>query len=310
MRNAFAAEIAALADKDERVVLLMGDIGNRLFNEFRAAHPERFFNCGVAEANMTSMAAGMASCGLRPFTYTITPFATTRCLEQIRDDICYHHVPVVVVGVGAGLSYASLGATHHSCEDIAFLRALPGMIVVCPADAVEVRLAMRALLAQDQPAYLRMGKKGEPVIHQSEPRFVLGKVLPVQPGKDVCLLAAGTVLPLVLETAAELAKQGITAEVVSFHTIKPLDEEYLRTAFDRFRLVATVEEHGLIGGLGSAVAEWLIDLPDRPPGKLLRFGSGDHFLHEAGDQEHARRHYGLTAERISQKITQQLAVGN
>ena len=177
MRNAFASEIAALADKDERVVLLMGDIGNRLFNDFRAAHPERFFNCGVAEANMTSMAAGMASCGLRPFTYTITPFATTRCLEQIRVDVCYHHLPVVVVGVGAGLSYASLGATHHACEDIAFLRALPGMIVVCPADPVEVRLAMRAVLAQDQPAYIRMGKKGEPVIHKSEPKFVLGKAL-------------------------------------------------------------------------------------------------------------------------------------
>src|SRR5271170_6206786 len=285
MRNAFASEIAALAHKDERVVLLMGDIGNRLFNEFRAAHPRRFFNCGVAEANMTSMAAGMASCGLRPFTYTITPFATTRCLEKIRVDICYHHLPVVVVGVGAGLSYAALGATHHACEDIAFLRALPGMIVVCPADPVEVRLAMRAVLAQDQPAYVRMGKKGEPVIHKTEPKFVLGKALVLQPGKDVCLLAAGTVVPLALETAQQLAKQGITAEVVSFHTIKPLDRDYLRAAFDRFRIVATMEEHSLIGGFGGAVAEWLVDLPQTPPGKLLRFGCADHFLHEAGDQE-------------------------
>lgn len=302
MRNAFASEMAALAHQDERVVLLMGDIGNRLFNEFRAAHPQRFFNCGVAEANMTSMAAGMASCGLRPFTYTITPFATTRCLEQIRVDICYHHLPVVVVGVGAGLSYASLGATHHACEDIAFLRSLPGMIVVCPADAVEVRLAMRAVLAQDQPAYIRMGKKGEPVIHQAEPKFVLGKALVVRPGKDVCLLAAGTVLPLVLQTADALNKQGTSAEVVSFHTIKPLDVEYLRAAFDRFRIVATVEEHSLIGGVGSAVAEWFVDQPRTPPARLLRFGCGDHFLHEAGDQEHARKHYGLTVEQMCAKI--------
>jgi transketolase len=248
------------------------------------------------------MAAGMASCGLRPFTYTITPFATTRCLEQIRVDICYHHLPVVVIGVGAGLSYAALGATHHACEDIAFLRALPGMIVVCPADPVEVRLAMRAVLAQDQPAYIRMGKKGEPVIHKSEPAFVLGKALVLQPGEGVCLLAVGTVLPLALETAAELGRQGVAAEVVSFHTVKPLDIEYLSAAFDRFRIVATLEEHSLIGGLGGAVAEWLVDLPHTPPGKLLRFGCGDHFLHEAGDQEHARRHYGLTVEQISQRI--------
>ena len=264
MRNAFAAEIAALAHKDERVVLLMGDIGNRLFNDFRAAHPERFFNCGVAEANMTSMAAGMASCGLRPFTYTITPFATTRCLEQIRVDICYHHLPVVVVGVGAGLSYASLGATHHACEDIAFLRALPGMVVVCPGDPVEVRLAMRAVLAQDQPAYMRLGKKGEPIIHKGEPKFVLGKALVVAAGQR-CLparrrdrAAAGRGRPLPF-----WPQQGISAEVVSFHTIKPLDGEYLQSAFERFRVVATLEEHSLIGGFGGAVAEWRVDLPLR-----------------------------------------------
>jgi len=302
MRNAFAAEITALADQDDRVVLLMGDIGNRLFDKYRAAHPDRFFNAGVAEANMTSMAAGMASCGLRPVTYTITPFVTTRCLEQIRVDICYHHLPVTVVGVGAGLSYASLGATHHACEDIAFLRALPGMIVVCPADAVETRLALRAILAQNQPAYLRLGKKGEPVIHKSEPKFVLGKALVVRPGKDVCLLSAGTVMPLVLETAEHLAPHGITAEVVSFHTVKPLDEDYLRSAFGRFRTIATIEEHSLIGGFGSAVAEWLVDQTPFAAGRLLRFGTADHFIHEAGEQEHARRHYGLTAEAMGQKI--------
>src|SRR5262245_37500104 len=162
MRNAFAAEVTALAGQDERVVLLMGDIGNRLFNDFRDRHPERFFNCGIAEANMTGMAAGMAACGLRPVTYTIAPFVTTRCLEQVRVDVCYHRLPVTIVGVGAGLSYASLGATHQACEDIAFLRALPGMTVVCPADPLEVRLALRAALRHPGPVYLRLGKKGEP----------------------------------------------------------------------------------------------------------------------------------------------------
>ena len=139
MRNAFASEITKLATEDERVVMLSGDIGNRLFDDYKKRVPKRFFNCGVAEANMISVGAGMASCGLRPVAYTITPFITTRVMEQIRVDVCYHNVPVVIVGVGGGLSYASLGATHHSCEDIAFLRVLPNMIVICPADAVEVR---------------------------------------------------------------------------------------------------------------------------------------------------------------------------
>src|SRR5580704_17277863 len=188
MRNAFASELTFLADADDRVVLLMGDIGNRLFNEFRDAHPDRFFNAGVAEANMTSMAAGMASCGMRPITYTITPFATTRCLEQIRVDACYHHLPVTIVGVGAGLSYSSLGATHHACEDIAFLRALLNMSVVCPADPVEVRLSLRAAMRSKGPVYLRMGKKGEPVLHRGTPDFEIGRAIVLRPGSDVCLL--------------------------------------------------------------------------------------------------------------------------
>src|SRR5437588_11098242 len=164
MRNAFAAEITALAEKDDRVVLLSGDIGNRLFDNYKERFKTRFFNCGVAEANMMSMAAGMAFSGMRPVAYTITPFITTRCLEQIRVDVCYHNVPVTIVGVGAGLSYASLNATHHSCEDIAFLRAIPNMTVVCPADPFEVRCALTASIQRGGPVYLRLGKKGEPVI--------------------------------------------------------------------------------------------------------------------------------------------------
>ena len=165
MRNAFAEAIAEAAATDKRVVLLSGDIGNRLFDAFKDKFPDRFYNCGVAEANMTSMAAGMAMCGLRPFTYTITPFATTRVMEQIRVDICYHNVPVAIVGTGSGLSYASLGPTHHSCEDVAFLRALPNMTVICPADAAEVRRAVAAVLEIAGPVYLRLGKKGEPTVH-------------------------------------------------------------------------------------------------------------------------------------------------
>ncbi|MBY0522082.1 MAG: hypothetical protein K2R98_01710 [Gemmataceae bacterium] len=298
MRNAFASEITALADADERLVMLSGDIGNRLFDSFKARHPDRFFNCGVAEANMTSMAAGMAACGLRPITYTITPFVTTRCLEQIRVDVCYHELPVTIVGVGAGLSYASLGATHHSCEDIAFLRALPNMAVVCPADPIEVRLALRAAMRHNGPLYLRLGKKGEPSIHRGEPDFAIGRAIVVRPGNTVCLLGTGTILPVVLEAAEELARRGIDAEVVSFHTVKPLDRDKLRQAFAAFSVVATVEEHSVIGGLGGAVAEWLVDEGPQKA-RLVRFGTRDTFLHESGDQDHARAYFGLTATNIA-----------
>jgi transketolase len=301
MRNAFAAEVTALADQDESVVLLMGDIGNRLFNDFRDRHPARFFNCGIAEANMTGMAAGMAACGLRPVTYTITPFATTRCLEQIRVDICYHQLPVVIVGVGAGLSYASLGATHQACEDIAFLRALPGMTVVCPADPLEVRLALRAAVHHPGPVYLRLGKKGEPGIHREPPEFILGRSILLRPGGDVCLLATGTILPLALATAEVLSKDGVNVCVVDFHTVKPLDEDRLDEAFRQFPVVVTLEEHSLLGGLGGAVAEWLADHPHRQA-RLLRFGTADHFLHEAGSQEHYRRRFGLSVESLAVRI--------
>ena len=201
MRNAFAATITALAAKDDRVVVLSGDIGNRLFDAFKDRHPARFYNCGVAEGNMTGMAAGMAMCGLRPFTYTITPFATTRVMEQIRIDVCYHNLPVTIVGTGSGLSYASLGPTHHSVEDVAFLRALPNLTVVCPADAAEVHAALAAILKIDGPVYLRLGKKGEPVVHQEPPAMVIGRGLTLREGRDVCLLGLGNMVAPSLEAA-------------------------------------------------------------------------------------------------------------
>ena len=187
MRDAFAQEITALG-VDPRVVLLSGDIGNRMFDKYKSQFPDRFYNCGVAEANMVGMAAGLAMSGLRPVAYTINYLITARCYEQIRVDLCYHNAPVILVGVGAGLCYASLGATHHSCEDIAMLRVLPNMTVICPGDAWEVRGALRAALKHDGPVFIRIGKKGEPAIHTQVPDFKIGESLVIRPGKDVCLL--------------------------------------------------------------------------------------------------------------------------
>jgi transketolase len=306
MRNAFADEITKLGVSDPRVVLLAGDIGNKLFDKFKQQAENRFLNCGVAEANMMSVAAGMALSGLRPVIYTITPFTTTRCFEQIRVDACYHYAPVIIVGTGAGLSYAELGPTHHSLEDTAILRTLPGMTVLAPCDEVELRLGLRAALQQDGPVYMRIGKKGEPVIHKQQPDFRLGKAITVRDGADACLISTGSVMPVVLAAADRLQKHGISVRVESFHTIKPLDTDRLTEVFARYRLVAVVEEHGKIGGLGGSIAEWLA-LGDGKHARMLHFGTEDAFMHEVGSQEYARRKFGLTAENIAEKVSARLA---
>ncbi len=306
MRNAFADELTKLGNEDPRVVMLSGDIGNRLFDKFKDKHPSRFFNCGVAEANMMGVAAGMAMNGLRPVAYTITPFVTTRCLEQIRTDVCYHAVPVTIVAVGAGLAYSGLGPTHHACEDVSFLRSIPNMVVICPGDAFEVRGALRAAMQQDRPVYIRMGKKGEPVVHKGPiADFKIGKAITIAEGSDVCLLSTGNMLPEAIEAAHKLKDKGISAEVVSFHTVKPLDEEKLKQAFARFKLVATIEEHSLIGGFGAAVSEWLADSETQHQ-KFLRFGTPDAFFKKSGEQEYAREVLGLTGHQIADKIAHAL----
>ncbi|HCY84915.1 MAG TPA: transketolase [Desulfobacteraceae bacterium] len=301
MRNAFAREIEAIAEENNRVVLLSGDIGNRLFNPYKEKFPDRFYNCGVSEANMASMAAGMAMNGLHPITYTITPFNTSRCYEQIKIDICYHNLPVIVVGVGAGLSYAGLGATHHSFEDIAIMRVLPNMHIMCPADAVEVGLCLREAVRLGKPAYIRLGKKNEPVVHDTPPDLTLGEGVVLKQGDKVCILSCGNITPVALDAAAQLDKRGIDTEVVSMHTVKPLDDALLKERFRRFQLICTVEEHSLIGGFGAAVAEWMVDYSTRNP-KLLRFGINDAFVHKSGTQENARQMTGLTAEHIACSI--------
>lgn len=306
MRNAFAKVVCAIAERDPSVVLLSGDIGNRLFDDFKTRCPGRFFNCGVAEANMMSMAAGMASCGLRPVVYTITPFLTYRCMEQIRDDVCYHNQRVVIVGTGSGLSYASLGTTHHSCEEMGMLRLLPGLSVLAPADAFEVEMTLAAALQHDGPAYIRIGKKGEPTIHSAAGPWEIGDFISLCEGTDVALLSTGTLLQESLHTADILRARGLAATVLSMPTVKPLNTSMLASVFSRHRLVVTVEEHSILGGLGGSVAEWLCDQPRSIAG-LLRIGTPDAFLHRNGEQEHAREILGLTPVAMADRIVARLS---
>lgn len=309
MRNAFANELTLLAAIDPRIVLLSGDIGNRLFDPFKAQFPNRFYNCGVAEANMASVAAGMAMCGLRPITYTIAPFNTTRCLEQIRDDICYHNVPVLIVGTGAGLSYASLGCTHHSCEDISFLKSIPNMTVLCPGDAMELRSLLRLALKWKGPIYMRIGKTNEPIIHASIPEFTIGKGFFLQEGKDLCILSTGNMLPFALDTANILKESGQEVAIVSMHTVKPLDTDLLSQLCRRFSHLVTIEEHSLIGGLGSYIAEWMVDQAIFST-QLIRFGTQDLFPHPIGSQKYTRELFGLNPKKIASKTLERISCEN
>lgn len=307
MRNAFADEITKLAQEREDIVLLSGDIGNRLFDRFKEIAPGRFFNCGVAEANMIGVAAGMAASGLRPVCYTIASFLTYRVIEQIRLDLGYHHQRVILVGTGAGLSYASLGSTHHSVEDMGMLRLIPGLAVLAPGDEMELRSGLRAALDYPGPVYVRIGKKGEPVVHQSEPNVTIGKAVRLREGTDAWILALGNTLPLAMDAAEKLAGSGVSCGVASMGSLKPLDKSLLADVFSSANVVATVEEHSVLGGLSTAVSEWVAVNPNSAKAKLITFGTPDEFLHATTHQPSARAWAGLTAENIAKHLASALA---
>jgi transketolase len=303
MRTAFVEELTCLAREDPTVILLTGDLGYTVFEPFQAEFPDRYINCGVAEANMMGTAAGLAREGFKPFVYTFIPFAMFRSLEQIRIDICYHELPVTIVGLGAGYSYGDMGATHHAVEDIAVARSLPGLCVVCPGDPWEVRCAIRALAAHAGPAYVRLAKRGEPAVHGPETRreFYLGRALVLQEGSEIALLATSNMLPTAMDAARRLeSEHGIHPTVVSMHTIKPLDVSYVRRLCERFRAIFTIEEHSVLGGLGGAVCEAVADVPT--PCTVHRIGIPDRFVHVSGSQGFYREQCGLTPEGIVERI--------
>ncbi|HEX6750216.1 MAG TPA: transketolase C-terminal domain-containing protein [Longimicrobium sp.] len=307
MRTAFIEALADEARRDPRVVLMTGDLGFGVFHGFMDELGPQFVNAGVAEQNMTGMAAGMALAGKCVFTYSIANFPVLRTLEQIRNDVCYHDADVRIVAVGGGMCYGSLGPSHHATEDLAVMRAMPNLLVVAPGDPVETKLAVRALVRHRGPAYLRLGRAGEPVVHTSEPPFELGKAITVREGGDVTLISTGGQLRDTVAAAEILAAEDrVGARVVSMHTLKPLDADAVLAAARETGAIFTVEEHSIIGGLGSAVAEVLMEADERPQ-HFRRIGLRAGFSSVTGDQDYLRAHYGLDTAGILQTVRGVLA---
>lgn len=296
MRNAFADEVTQLAKADSRVVLLSGDIGNRLFDSLRAARPEQFLNCGIAEQNMMGVAAGMGLSGVRPIVYTITPFTTIRCLEQIKIDVGYHNSPVVIVGTGSGLSYASLGPTHHSLEDFAIFRAIPNLQVLAPWDAKSLRACLRMAIENSNPTYIRIGKKGEVDLSADNAVPAIGNSLCLQSGSQVCILVTGTVSSEAALAVKDLTEKGISAELVLMHTIKPFSESAIDGLLNRFDALVTVEEHSKVGGFGESILSLIARRGLQKRVEVL--GTSDQFMPVVGSQEYARQYFEIDADSI------------
>lgn len=304
MRTAFAETMLDLAAEDPQVVLLTADLGFGVLEPFAQKFPDRFVNVGVAEANMIGLATGMALDGWRPYVYSIATFASMRGYEQIRNGPVLHQLPVTIIGTGGGFAYGHAGITHFALEDFAILRALPGMTVIAPADPPQTRSAIRAAAALPGPVYFRVGKGGNPTLPALGGRFRLSEVECVVEGKDLLILATGSMVPAAVSAAQLLERQGIRAAVGVAATIHPAPKESLQRLAEPFPLVLAVEEHFTVGGLGSMVAEALSERPVRP--QLLRIGVNDMGGGVGGSAEYLRQLAGLTPGQIAARADEAL----
>ena len=301
MREAFVRALTRAAEADPSVVLLTADLGFGVLNDYRERFPEQFINLGVAEQNLASVATGLAMTGHRIFTYSIGNFASLRCLEQIRNDVCYHEVPVTTVAVGGGMPYGVLGPSHFATEDLAILRALPSMAVLAPGDPYEVEALVPQILARGKPAYLRLGRGGDPRAHENGREIHLGRPALLREGEGVCLLTTGGMLAIALQAAGVLeGEHGLAPTVASVHTLAPVDEGARLEITDGPALVFCCEEHSVRGGLGGMVAEVLAAQPSH--GRVIRFGLPPSFPDGIGSQQYLQAVNGLDAAALIERI--------
>ena len=303
-REAYGKALAALANTNENVVVLDADLSKSTKTaDFKAVAPEKFFNMGIAEGNMMGVAAGLSTCGKIPFVSTFAMFAAGRAFEQIRNSICYPKLNVKVCATHAGLTVGEDGASHQAIEDISLMRSVPNMVVINPADDIETEAAIKAVAEMEGPCYVRLGRMAVSRVNdEANYNFVIGKGITLAEGNDVAIIATGIMVEAALEAKEELAKEGINARVINIHTIKPIDEELIIKAAKETGVIVTAEEHSVIGGLGSAVAEVV---SENCPVPVLRVGVKDTFG-ESGKPNELLEKYGLTSNDIVNKVKKAL----
>ena len=293
------------AKEDKNIELITGDLGFGVLKPFWEQCPDQFTNAGIAEQNMTGVAAGMALTGKNVFTYSIGNFPTLRCIEQIRNDCAYHNANVKVVCIGGGFVYGSLGMSHQATEDLAVLRAMPDVIVLAPADLVEAEECTKALAKYQGTAYLRLGRGGEKRIHDKIENFQIGKAIKVCDGERVAIFSTGAIFEEVTLAQSMLQEEGVHPMIYTFPTVKPIDKETIEAVAQRVDLIVTCEEHNIIGGFGSAVAEIMAEMKNKKA-TLLRIGLNDEYSVRVGNQKYLREQYGIDAKSIVAKTLKAL----
>ena len=307
MRKTCLDMVYELAKTDERIIFIGSDLGVGTLKQFKQEMPERFFMEGVSEANMIGMAAGLALEGKIVYANTIATFLTRRCFEQVALDLCLHDVRVRLIGNGGGLVYAPLGPTHLAFEDIAIFRALPRMTILAPADAGEMRRMMPLTVEYPGPIYIRIAKGGDPIVTEGNVPFEIGKAYPMRQGEDALIVSTGVMLKRALDAADLLAAEGVEASVLHVPTVKPLDQAAILNYAARVPAIVTVEEHTIVGGLGSAVAEILAEANFSNPKRFKRIGIPDVFPDQYGSQDSLLARYDITAKNIFETIQQLLS---
>ena len=301
MRNTFIKELTILAESDPNLYLFVGDLGFSVMEEFESKFPNRFFNIGVAEQSMIGIAAGMAMAGKNVFVYSIVPFVTMRCFEQVRDDICYQNLPVKLIGTGGGLDYGPYGGTHHSIEDIGIMRTLPGMTVLAPGSATEAAALTHEIADYQSPVYMRLSRSSNAVPYPKATNVTIGSSVEIIPNKKNVLVTTGNMLDLGYELCANLKAAGVDLGLISMPTVKPLCTEILDRNKDTLQAVFALEEHNVIGGIGEAIGSYLMGNFDR---KIVfkNFGVQDEYVHVAGKSKFVKGTVGIDTNKIQAKI--------
>jgi len=305
MRRAITEAIYNAALDNKKIYLLTGDLDHPMSRNFISNIPEQHINVGIAEQNMIGIAAGLALSGMKVFVISIVPFATMRCFEQIRNDICYQNIDVTIIGAGAGFSYSNSGVTHHSITDIAIMRALPNMRVISPCDPIEAKVLINKVIENKTgPLYIRTGRKKEDAIEEiiSDNDIILGKGRIIRSGNFTTIFATGTIIKEALIASKILEEQGMSVEIINIHTIKPIDKELILNRCKNRVAFFTLEEHSIIGGLGSAVAEIISEIPGIIKPLFKRFGIEDKFTHSVGSQNFLREEHGISGSLLAERI--------